>query len=197
MRSISNNLTILTAAIFGLILSYTFFFRALPAVSELPDYGKIESFQLIDSRDQLFDTASLTGKVWVVSFFFTSCPEVCPDLNRRLAMIADKFPKEDRLRFVSISVDPMRDTPQRLDEYSKHFPSLQAKWHLLTGEKEKISSISDQLFKLGKIDDPNMHSTRIILIDSKQSVRGYFRGREDQGNQELVKAISQMLNLEH
>lgn len=83
----------------------------------------LAGLDLIDHRDRPLNTASLSGK-WTVMFFgFTHCPDVCPTTLARLAGIQRQLPAaaRDRVRFVLVSVDPMRDTSQRLAEYVGQF----------------------------------------------------------------------------
>ena len=110
------------------------------------DYGKevqdtvwhqVRNFTLTNQLDKQVSLSDLKGKIIVADFFFTSCPNICPTLTRNMKRLQDAFNKTDTVvRFLSFSVDPKRDSAERLKKYSDKFGINPDTWWLLTGSKE-------------------------------------------------------------
>ncbi len=97
----------------------------------LPLLGNAPDFELQNERGQVFQSKSLAGKPWVISFFFTSCPHVCPAIQGRFKKLRREFDSES-LNFVSLSIDPVRDTPQALLNFRSRLSDQSSNWILLT-----------------------------------------------------------------
>jgi protein SCO1/2 len=100
----------------------------------------IVDFTLIDQQGENFTFSTLDGDVTVVSFIFTSCPDVCPVITQSLRMVQEGLSASDaeRVEFVSISVDPDRDTPEALTAYTELHG---VDWPHLTGDKEVLADV--------------------------------------------------------
>jgi cytochrome oxidase Cu insertion factor (SCO1/SenC/PrrC family) len=114
----------------------------------LPDYGKIPDFELLESTGEPFSISDLEGKVWVASLFFTHCAASCPMMASQLAKFQASVDNPD-IVLVSISVDPERDTPERLREYAKLTGAKPGRWYFLTGETDTIVELAEEHLKLG------------------------------------------------
>lgn len=163
----------------------------------LPRYWAIPHFTLTDSAGRTFDSTSLKGKVWVVDFFFASCPGVCPILSARMSALHQEFAREESVRFVSITTDPMNDTPAVLQEYGARFKA-DSRWTFLTGDKNTIWKLSRDGFKLAVADAPGdkeiiAHSTRLVLIDRFGQARGIYDGMEDGSSKRIADDIRRLL----
>jgi protein SCO1 len=115
-----------------------------------------------DGRKLRFYSDVLKGKTVVVNAFFTTCTSVCPPMNRNMEKIqealGDRLGKEVFL--VSISVDPLTDTPARLKEYAAKFHARPG-WTFLTGKKENVDWA---LYKLGQyVEAKDDHKTVFII----------------------------------
>jgi protein SCO1/2 len=112
------------------------------AASELP------AFALTDQSGRLVGREELRGRAVVVSFIFTTCVEACPIVTAQLARVqaeARAAGLTPRLRFVSISVDPVTDTPERLREYARAYGADLDSWHFLTGRPEDVARVMQGL----------------------------------------------------
>lgn len=134
-------------------------------------HAKPAEFTLTDQFGQPFDSASLKGKVWIGSFFFTNCPGSCWKLNQALAGIQMANP-QTKTRFISITCDPANDTPEALAKYAEHFKADPARWTFLTGDMKEIKRIGNENFQVGV--DTATHSDRAFLVDSSGMLRGTF-----------------------
>jgi protein SCO1/2 len=101
-----------------------------------------------------------------------------------MRLIQDEFAKEKNLRLVSITVDPDRDTPKVLTEYANRFGASPDRWFFLTGEREQLSRLAQEGFRLsavpisrdGDASSIIAHSSRFVLVDRKAHIRGYYHG---------------------
>lgn len=154
--------------ILSVVLAAIYFNRNHEAVS-LPDYGKLSSFQLIDSKGEPYDSASLLGQPWIASFVFSRCQNQTPPMVKKMKKLSGLFPE---LRFVSITVDPEFDQPEVLDQFMKRGQGPQH-WSFLTGDKAKIDQVAQSL-NLPVPSNPMLHSTRFVLVDSEGHIRGFY-----------------------
>lgn len=142
--------------------------KAQAAMSDSP----VAPFKLIDQDGQEFDSASLQGKVWVASFFFTNCPAICWRMNQALAAWQATHPDAD-VHFVSITCDPDNDTPAALKKYAEHFKADPKRWTFLTGDMKQIQSVGQESFKITVVKGD--HTDRACVVDKSGKVRGRFR----------------------
>ena len=147
---------LLTAGV--LALGWTWYFwqsrsQAKPSTLEgLQVFYVLPEFSLTDKHNTTITRADLAGKVWVANFIYTHCTDTCPLQSARMADLQKQFPSPD-LRFVSISVDPERDTPAVLTEYARRF-GADDRWWFLTGEKVPIYHLVQAGFHLS-VEDPS------------------------------------------
>ncbi|MBX3444323.1 MAG: VCBS repeat-containing protein [Planctomyces sp.] len=144
-------------------------------------------FLLTDQSGAPFGARDLKGQVWIVNFMFTRCAATCPQQTSRIAELqnrARRWQGAERLKLLSITVDPVNDTPQRLAEYGQRFQADAERWKFLTGERDVLRAISGDGFKLpvSDSDDPRMpiaHSARFALVDANGSIRGFYDSLAD------------------
>jgi protein SCO1/2 len=167
----------------------------LPVVrpADLPPLYPVPAFTLTDARGEAVSLDSLRGKVWVAMFFFTSCAGPCPVMVRHMADLAADISSALPVRFVSITVDPETDTPERLKTYGEGVGADFGRWHFLTGPMDTIAPLAHEGFKLGSVDEPVFHSDRFVLVDGAGSIRGYFTGTDPEAMLRLRGAIDTLL----
>ncbi|MBE7156845.1 MAG: SCO family protein [Rhodospirillales bacterium] len=167
---------------------------------KLERFNRVPPFTLTERSGQPFDSASLKGKVWLASFFFTACPGPCLRMNARLQEVQQALNKDKQgdVQIVSFSIAPEMDTPEVLRKYAERFHASPEHWSFLTGDRDKIYSLAHQVFtfavkKVNDPDDPNayVHSTRIALVDRDGVVRGSFDTTNPDGtpNEEVVQQL--------
>lgn len=126
----------------------------------------------------------LEGKILVVDFFFTSCPSICPTLTRSMKKMQDAFTKTDTiLRYVSITVDPARDSAARLKAYGDKYNINHDTWWMLTGGKQEIYDLALNEFKANiaqeeGVDTNFIHTDKFFLLDKNRVVRGWYSGMD-------------------
>jgi protein SCO1/2 len=140
----------------------------------LPVYGEIPQFRLIAQDGAAFDRARLDGKPWVADFIFTTCTGPCPRMSYLMSRVQQAVKDMPDVRLVSFTVDPEHDTPAVLSEYAKRYRAEPGRWFFLTGDQKTLDRLSLGAFKLGSVDGSLNHSTRLVLVDRKSRIRGYY-----------------------
>ncbi|MEO1053626.1 MAG: SCO family protein [Bacteroidota bacterium] len=161
-------------------------------------YYQAPAFSFTDQLNQTISNADFDGKVYVVDFFFTSCPTICPKMTNHLKRVQDHFEDEKGVGIISYSIDPEHDTPERLSAYADHYGIDQAKWSLLTGADTEIFEIAKD-YKVMAFDDGTQHQPSLIhdgtfvLVDDKRRIRGYYNGLDDTEVTRLISDIEWLL----
>lgn len=153
---------------------------------ELPKISEIGEFNLINQENQSYGLKDLKGSYWVASFIFTRCQGPCPLITKKIKSISEEFSGLSNIKFVSLSMDPDYDTPQIFKEYAKKYKLNLEAWNLLTGKKEAVMDITRNLFRLPVSEDPEMHTTRIVLVDSNANIRGYYNILDEGSVEKLI-----------
>ncbi len=135
----------------------------------LPDVNR---FKLIDQNGNEFDSADLTGKPYVVSFFFASCPSFCRDLNNEIFRV-NKELKDTDIQFLTLTVQPEKDTPEVLARYAADYEATPDRWAFLTGQLFQLQAIGERDFNVPV--DPATHTDNIMLVDKWGRFRDRFK----------------------
>ncbi|MBC6997136.1 SCO family protein [Cytophaga sp. FL35] len=147
---------------------------------------RVPSFQLINQDSLLITDKDYKGKVFVVEFFFTSCPSICPVMTENLVYLQNEFEGED-FGIASFSITPQFDTPTVLKTYAEKKGITSLDWHLMTGNKEDIYELANSGFNIFAAEMPDApggfeHSGLFALVDKK----GYLRSRVDQFGNPII-----------
>ena len=152
----------------------------------LPD---VDRFKLTDQNGNEFDTADLTGKAYVVSFFFASCPTFCLDLNKELDRVNQALKGTD-IRFLTITVDPENDTPEVLHKYAEGFGATPDRWAFLTGQKYQLKEIGEHMFNV--VVDRDTHTDNILLVDKWGRYRDRFKWDQPYDMKRFIKVAKEV-----
>jgi protein SCO1 len=160
-------------------------------------YHTVPDFSFINQDSQIVNNQTFAGKAYVVDFFFTHCPTICPAVTKQMLRIHDQFKDDDRILLLAHSIDPKRDTIGRLKEYADGLGVSSSKWHFVTGEQDAIYSIADDYFSIA-IENPDVpggfdHSGRIILVDTQRRVRSFCDGTDPTSVDKFLKDIEILL----
>ena len=145
-------------------------------------YPTIPHFSFINQNGDTVTNADFEEKIYVVDFFFTHCPTICPKVTAQMLRVHDRFKDSSAVLLLSHSIDPKNDTIGRLKEYAGKLGVVAPKWQFVTGIKDSIYSIADDYFSIAK-ENPNApggfdHSGRLILVDKKRHVRSFCDGTD-------------------
>lgn len=135
---------------------------------------KVPEFQLVDQNGRTFSNKDLLGKVYLVEFFYTSCPTICPVMNSNMKFIKKEIDDND-FAIVSISIDSEKDTPEVLKAHAEKIGATAPNWHFLSGDRSYIDRLADQFdIYVGDKEDEaeNLnHSGMIALVDQEGNIR--------------------------
>lgn len=158
---------------------------------ELPHYGPAPAFSLRDLTGTAVTEEDLKGKVTVMSFFFTSCPATCPTVIGNVASLHRALANDSGVQFISVTVDPDTDTPEKLTDYARRYNADPVRWRFVRGDLDAVRALRREGFKLDSGVQIEVHTTRLVLIDARGEVRGYYQGTED----ESVKALGRDIQI--
>jgi protein SCO1/2 len=168
-----------------------------------PVLGEVPSFRLVDSDGHPFGSADLAGQAYVVNFFFTRCPSICPAQMQSMKELAELYRSRGirGVTLLSISVDPEHDTPEVLRDYGAKLGASAPGWHLLTGGRAEIVALAEHGLKVGVGETPTAgadltdigHTGKFVLVDPAGRLRGYYERSDTWGMDELFERSRQVL----
>ncbi|WP_412561742.1 SCO family protein [Winogradskyella sp. MIT101101] len=148
---------------------------------------KVPAFSFTNQEGQTITNEDYLGKVYVVEFFFTTCPTICPIMNRNLVEVQNHFKDFKNFGVASFTITPEIDTPEVLKAYADHYGITNPNWHLLTGDEDAIYKLANEGFNLYTAKDETVeggfeHSGNFALIDKE----GFIRSRRDSFDNPLI-----------
>src|SRR5262249_54236174 len=166
---------------FALALLTTLCADPEPVASRLAVIRTVPDFTLMTQAEESLRWEELRGKVVLVSFIFTTCSGSCPATTHRMSQVAQALAdkglrKDDRVRLLSITLDPARDTPDALRKYMKAHDAAPACWTFLTGRREQVEKVHAawgmwaKPAANGQLD----HPSRVFLVDGRGRVREIY-----------------------
>lgn len=171
----------------------------IPDITESGDtiHHTIPEFHFIDQNRDTVTKETFDGKIYVSDFFFTSCPSICPIMTREMKRIYTHFEEEDRLMFISHSVDTRHDSVPVLKAYADRLDIDHDKWRFVTGDKSEIYSIANDYFNVAyeDADAPGGydHSGKFILVDTAGHIRSFCDGTDPESVDEFILDIENLL----
>ena len=165
-------------------------------------WHRLQDISLTNQLGQKVSWKDMHGKIIVADFFFTHCPNICPALTLSMKKLQDGITNSRRvgdktpdfLHLISFSVDPERDSVERLKKWADRFQVNPDQWWLVTGEKKAIYDMAINEMKLGIVDGKGVdsefiHTDHFVLIDTSLQVRGYYHGLNDTSMAQLSEDI--------
>ena len=158
----------------------------------------IPNFTFINQDSLTITEKTIEGKIYVVDFFFTSCPSICIDLTNNLKLVQEAFKDSDDVFILSHSVDPKHDTVSRLKKYGKIHNINSEKWFLLRGTIEQITQMAQLgYFAIAEFKNHTeyelIHTENVILVDQDRQIRGIYNGTSSIDIGYLIDDINKLL----
>jgi len=173
---------------------------------------QIPDFSFINQNNEVVINDSFKGNIYITNFFFTSCPTICPVMTKNMAYVQDKLSTFPNIKFLSHTVDPLNDTPERMLNYVnelkvKNVNINLSNWDFVTGKKEELYKIAQSYFVNVSMDSlaPGgfLHSEYFVLIDKEGRVRsgidknnnvvGVYDGTNDAQMKDLVNDVNVLM----
>lgn len=148
---------------------------------------KVPKFTFLNQDSTLVTNESYLGKVYVVEFFFTTCPTICPIMTENLIELQSTFSQETDFGVASFTINPRYDTPQILKAYQNKYGIKNPNWYLLTGNQQEIYDLANKGFYMLVNEDAEAlggfeHSGLFALVDKE----GYLRSRSDKYGNPII-----------
>ncbi|CAH8281381.1 protein SCO1/2 [Mariniflexile fucanivorans] len=148
---------------------------------------KVPDFSFTDQNGKNITNKDYEGKVYVVEFFFTTCPTICPRMNANLIQVQNAFKGFENFGVASFTINPDYDTTEILKEYAEKYGVTNPNWHLMTGDKDAIYKLSNEGFNLYTAEEEDAaggfeHSGNFALIDKN----GFIRSRKDEFGNPII-----------
>lgn len=172
------------------------------AWSRVPDFSFTNQLgQKVSWKDLMYqrNDSTIEGKIVVIDFFFTHCPTICPTMTRNMKLLRDNIKSNDAagnreadfVQFLSVSVDPERDSVSELKKWADRFQINPQNWWLLTGNKKEIYDWAKNGLKLAVVDGGNvdsnfMHPQLFMLLDKDRVIR---TRRDKDGNVKMYNGL--------
>jgi len=175
---------------------------------EFVTIGQVPEFEFTNQRGTLISNSFYENKVYVVEFFFTTCPTICPKMNENMVKIQNKYYGNKDFGIASFSINPKHDTPQVLSDYAKSYGVTSKTWNFLTGDQDKIYKLANTGFTLFAGENSNAeggfeHSGMFALVDKQGMIRSrldefgnpiaFYDGLDPKGVQMIIEDIAILL----
>lgn len=172
----------------------------IEGIDEDTIYHTIGNWSFINQDSVLISMSDYKGKPYVAYFFFSNCPKICPKINSNMKYFQEQTIELD-FNVVAHTVDPDRDTVDRLKFYGDEYGFDYSNYNFVTGDKQKIYELGINSYLVPNQEDalaPGgfLHSEKLILIDSEGRIRGYYEGTEMAEVDRLIEDLKLLIKLE-
>ncbi len=169
---------------------------------------KVPPFEFINQNGKTITNKFYKDKVYVVEFFFTTCPTICPKMTESMVTIQNEFYAYQDFGIASFSINPKHDTPEILKQYAKDHGATLKNWNFMTGEQDVIYELANKGFTLfagenSEAEGGFEHSGMFALIDKQGNIRSrldefgnpiaFYDGLDPKGVQMIIEDIAILL----
>jgi len=157
-------------------------------------YQTIPPFKFINQYGDRISSKNLDGKIYVADFFFTSCPSICPIMQRNMLNVYNAFKSTDDVKILSFTIDPKYDSVPVLKKYADRLGITGDSWWLLQGNRDSTYELAEKHFLVAVKKDSTVaggyiHQGFFVLIDKQKRIRGSYDGTNEQQVSQLVEDI--------
>lgn len=201
--SIFDRLVLVSLIVFTVfVLAFFLWSKLRPAtphseLSVLPVISQVPAFVLTNQFGHPVTLADLRGQVWVGDIIFTRCSGPCPKMTKRMSELQAAIPRDQQVKFVTLTTDPEFDKPPVLKAYGEKYGTDTDRWLFLTGPKLEIAKVAADGLKLTALekkpeersdaDDLFIHSTMFVVVDKQGRLRGVYQTMGEDINPEEAK----------
>jgi len=164
--------------------------QELGGVSEI-SLPPLEEFELTERSGKPFRSADMKGKVWVATFFFSTCPGSCARLNANIKQLSSQEAFRD-VTWVSVTVDPDTDTLPVLRKYAESFNADPERWLFCRGEFDYVKRLSQEVLRVGGVSYKG-HNDYAVIVDKAGEIAGMFNASSTRDSLAAEKTIAECL----
>lgn len=160
-------------------------------------YKQINRFAFYNQDSAIVTENDVVGKIYVVDFFFTTCPTICPKMKKQMFRVYERFANNPQVVLLSHTIDTKHDSVPVLREFAQQMGISSKTWHLLTGEMDAVYGIADE-YLISASEDPTapggyIHSGAFVLMDGNHHIRGYYDGVQEADVDQLILDMETLL----
>lgn len=160
-------------------------------------YHTIPNFSFLNQDSTTITQGFFKDKIYVTNFFFTHCPSICPTMQRNLLKAYEKYKGNDKIAFLSHSIDFKYDQPSVLKDYATKLGVDDDHWQFVTGSKADIYGIAEKYMVYTK-EDANApggydHQGYLVIIDPEKRIRGAYDGTNDEQVKQFLEDLDVIL----
>jgi len=157
-------------------------------------YQTIPPFKFVNQYGDSISNKSLNGDIYVVDFFFTTCPSICPIMHRNMLTVYNTFKNTEGFKILSHTIDPKHDSVPVLKKYADRLGVTGNTWWFLQGKKEDIYNIAEKNYLVAVKQDSTaaggyIHAGYFVLIDKQKRIRGSYDGTDPKQVDQLIADI--------
>ncbi|GAA4385175.1 SCO family protein [Hymenobacter koreensis] len=161
-------------------------------------YPKLPTFTLTNQDSQPVTPATFQGKVYIADFFFATCPSICPKMQSEMLRVYEKYKGDQRVAFLSHTIDPEHDSIPVLREYAERLGIMDAKqWHFATAPRDTIFRLAGKYMVAAQRDSAApggaVHSGAFVLVDPQGHIRGSYDGTNVEEVDRLLRELPVLL----
>lgn len=167
-------------------------------------YFAVPFFTFTDQFGNEHTADAYEGKIYVVDYFFTTCPTICPVMSSQMSRLQSLLKRDQLLgevKLLSHTVDPNHDTPEVLKAYGENLDADFNHWTFVTGEEDDLYFQARFGYFLTALPSDTaaggfFHSDTFALIDRRGHIRGYYDGTSTESVDQLLQDIKLLIKLE-
>ena len=169
------------------------------SVRDITQNHTVKDFNLINQNGNVITSKDYENKIYVVDFFFTLCPSICPIMTDNMKLVQDEYIDDNNIMLLSLSVTPDIDNIEVLKNYATEKGVNDLKWNITTGSKKHIYELARKSY-FAVVDQGDgglqdfIHTPNFVLVDTKKQIRGIYDGTEDKEISRLIKDINILKN---
>ena len=170
------------------------------SIRNVSDNHRVKDFNLINQNGVNISSKDYENKIYVVDFFFTTCPSICPIMTNNMLLIQEEFIQNNNIMLLSMSVTPEIDNVEVLKKYAIEKGVIDSKWNITTGSKKHIYELARKSY-FAVLDQGDgglqdfIHTPNFILVDTKKQIRGIYDGTVENEISRLIQDINILVDI--
>ena len=170
------------------------------SIRNVSDNHRVKEFNLINQNGIKVSSKDYENKIYVVDFFFTSCPSICPIMTNNMLLVQEEFIKNNDVMLLSMSVTPEIDNVEVLKKYAIEKGVIDSKWNITTGSKKHIYELARKSY-FAVLDQGDgglqdfIHTPNFILVDTNKQIRGIYDGTVENEISRLIQDINILVDI--
>ena len=170
------------------------------SIRNVSDNHRVKDFNLINQNGIKISSKDYENKIYVVDFFFTSCPSICPIMTNNMLLVQEEFIKNNDVMLLSMSVTPEIDNVEVLKKYAIEKGVIDSKWNITTGSKKHIYELARKSY-FAVLDQGDgglqdfIHTPNFIFVDTNKQIRGIYDGTVENEISRLIQDINILVDI--